>query len=189
MEQKNCNKLPINLPSITGHVATTISEQLISVLPEAGPQPLRTYEDHMGNTVTEYVSGGRTTHSYSSTHLYGEYGHSFLKGFYVVDENGEMVFAGEERYDELVEKCRPFWKLHSAIKEKFPDYQVEMSRGDRLSVNDKIIKGVTFYPGMFRLRENSEIEHIIQEHLDFITNEIQIDINKGRIKKGEYGTK
>jgi hypothetical protein len=40
---------------------------------------------------------------------------------------------------------------------------------------------------MLRIRENSDVEKEIQETVDFISSEIQLDIDRGRIVKGEYG--
>ncbi len=57
-----------------------------------------------------------------------------------------------------------------------------------MAVNDKIMKGFLFHPDMLRLRENMDIEAEIERTVEFIANEIQIDIDRGRIKKGEYGT-
>ena len=173
----------MQFPKVKNIAATMIADQITSVQPAVGPPPIRTYKDHMGNDVSEWESGGRTIHSYSSTHLYGDYGHSFGRGFFVVDENGVMVFAGEERYNELVEKCRPYWQVLKGLQERFPGYRVEPSRGERLSVNDKIIKGISFYPGMLRKTDDKHV----QESIDVIANEIQIDIDRGRIVKGEYG--
>lgn len=112
------------------------------------PRIKRQYRDHMGNHVTEHESGSRSVHSYESVHLYGSYGHSFGQGYFIVNESGEMVFASQdpEQYEVLSEKCRPFWRILKGLQERFPGYRVEMSRGERLAVNDKIIKGFLFYP-------------------------------------------
>jgi hypothetical protein len=169
----------MQFPKFKNVTAITIADQITSVQPAVGPPPIRTYKDHMGNDVSEWESGSRTIHSYSSTHLYGDYGHSFGQGFFVVDENGIMVFASEERYNELVEKCRPYWQVLKGLRERFPEYRVEPSRGERLAVNDKIIKSISFYPGMRMISVESEIEGISEF--------IQSDIDKGRIVKGEYG--
>jgi hypothetical protein len=137
------------------------------------------YKNHMGDDVTVHASGSITTHSYSSYHLHGEYGHSFGSGFYVVDEKGEMVFAGEDGYNKLVEKCRPYWQVLKGLQERFKGYRVEPSRGERIAVNDKIIKGISFYPGMRMVSVDDEIEAIGKF--------IQLDIDRGRIVINEYG--
>jgi hypothetical protein len=90
-----------------------------------------------------------------------------------------MLFHGDERYNEVAKKCRPYWQVLKGLKESFKEYQVEPSRGDRLAVNDKIIKGILIHPGMRMVSVESEIESI--------SNFIQEDINKGRIVKGKYG--
>jgi hypothetical protein len=178
----------LGLPKVKKIEADSLASQLQSVQPIMGGPPIkRKYKDHMGNDVIEYESGRRSMYSYSSTHLYGDWGHSFGRGFFVVDETGNMVFAGDERYNELVEKGQPYWKILKALQEKFPEYRIEPSRGERLAVNDKIIKGFLFHPGMLRIRENSDVEKEIQETVDFISSEIQLDIDRGRIVKGEYG--
>jgi hypothetical protein len=162
---------------------TTISDSITSVQPKVGPPPTRTYKDHMGNDVSEWEGGGRSIHSYTSDLLYGDYGHAFGRGYFVVDERGQMLFWGEEGYDDVVEKCRPYWKILKGIQENFPGYRIEPSRGERLSVNDKIIKGISFYPGMLR----KTTDEYITEEIKFISGEIQRDIDRGRIVKGEYG--
>ena len=158
----------------------TIADEIIPVTPTLeGPPIKETYTDHMGNTVRVFENGGKSISSYASTHLFGDYGHSFGRGFFVVDENGEMLFRGDERYMEVVEKCRPYWRILKGLQEKFKEYRVEPSRGDRLAVNDKIIKGISFYPGM---RMES-----VEKEIELISQFIQEDINKGRIVKGKYG--
>jgi hypothetical protein len=170
----------MKFPKVKNTTARSISDDIQGIQPSEGPSILKTYKDHMGNHVTVFENGRTMTHSYSSTQLYGGYGHSFGQGYFIVDENGEMVFAGDERYDELMEKCRDYWKVMRGLKERFPEYQVEASRGERLSVNDKIIKGILVYPGM---RMAASVEAVINSIAEFIQN----DIDNGRIVKGEYG--
>jgi hypothetical protein len=143
------------------------------------PKIKESYKDHMGNDVTVYENGSRTAHSYSSTHLYGDYGHAFLHGFFVVDENGEMVFFGDKRYDELVEFCRPYWQVLKGLQERFRGYSVEPSRNNRIAVNDKIIKDIEFFPGMNII--------LVENTIDEIGEAIQRDIDRGRISKDQYG--
>jgi hypothetical protein len=180
----------LSFPVVKKIAATRIADSIIGVQPIMESPPIkRRYQDHMGDHVTEYESGRRTVHSYESVHLYGSYGHSFVFGYFIVNESGETIFASRdpEQYNTLAEKCRPFWKILEGLQERFPGYQVEMSRGERLAVNDKIIKGFLFYPEMLRLREGMDVEIEIQKEIDFIANEIQLDIDRGRIIKGEYG--
>jgi hypothetical protein len=173
----------MEFPKVKNISPTFIGNSIASVQPKIGPPPSKTYKDHMGNDVSEWEDGGRTIHSYTSDLLYGDYGHSFGRGFFVVDESGNMIFFGEKRYDEIVEKCRSYWKILKGIQENFQGYRVEPSRGERLSVNDKIIKEFSFYPGMLTKTTGEYIEEVIK----FISEEIQRDIDRGRIIKGEYG--
>jgi hypothetical protein len=180
----------MQFPKVKNIQATTIAGQIQGFQPSMESPPIkRQYRDHMGSHVTEYESGSKSIHSYESFHLYGDYGHAFGMGYFIVNESGEMVFDSRdpEQYNALADKCRPFWKLLKGLKERFPGYQVEMSRGERLAVNDKIMKGFLFHPGMLRLREGMDVEAEIQKEIEFITNEIQLDIDRGRIVKGEYG--
>lgn len=170
--------------------ATTIADQIKPLQPLVEYRPIkRQYKDHMGCDVIEYESGDVSIYSYNDIHLYGSYGHSFGMGYFIVNESGEMVFASQdpEQYNSLAEKCRPFWKILNGLQEKFPGYRVEMSRGERLAVNDKIIKGFLFYPGMIRIRKGMDVEAELQKEIEFIANQIQINIDRGRIVKGEYG--
>lgn len=172
----------IQFPVVKNVHATTIADQIQGFQPSMESPPIkRKYRDHMGNQVTEFESGSTTTHCYSSTHLYGDYGHAFGMGYYIVNESGEMIFSSRdpEQYNALAEKCRPFWKVLEGLKKRFPGYRVEMSRGERLAVNDKIIKGVSFYPGM-RMKS-------VEDEIWGISEFIQLDIDQGRIVKGEYG--
>ena len=180
----------LKFPVVKQVAAATIADQIQGFQPSMESPPIkRQYRDHMGNHVTEHESGSKTIHSYESVHLYGSYGHSFGLGYFIVNESGEMVFASQdpEQYNSLAEKCYPFWNILKGLQERFPGYRVDMSRGERLAVNDKIMKGFLFYPGMLRLREGMDVEAEIQKGIDFIANEIQLDINRGRIVKGEYG--
>ena len=170
----------MKFPKVKNVSSKTIGDEIQPITPTLeGPPIKETYTDHMGNTVRVFENGGKSISSYASTHLFGDYGHSFGRGFFVVDENGEMLFRDNERYVEVVEKCRPYWRILKGLQEKFKEYRVEPSRGDRLAVNDKIIKGILFYPGMRMESIEKEIESISQF--------IQEDINKGRIVKGKYG--
>jgi uncharacterized protein Veg len=170
----------MKFPVIKNVQATTIADQIQGVTPRMdAPKIKESYKDHMGNDVTVYENGGRTIHSYSSTHLFGDYGHSFGHGFFVVDQNGEMVFAGNERYNELFEICMPYWQVLKGLKDRFKGYSVEPSRNNSIAVNDKIIKGIEFFPGM--------IITLVENSIEEIGNVIQKDIDSGRIKKDQYG--
>ena len=170
----------MNFPIVKNVSAKTISSELQAVSSKMdGPAIKESYKDHMGNDVTVYENGSRTIHSYSSTHLHGEYGHSFGQGFYIVNESGERVFMGSEEYEDLAEICRPYWKLLKGLQEAFKGNRVEPSRGSRIAINDKIIEGLEVYPGMGMGSVDFWIEAI--------SFYIQKDINNGRIVKGKYG--
>jgi hypothetical protein len=170
----------MNFPIIKNVSAKSIASEIIPISPRMeGPKIRESYKDHMGNNVTVYENGSRTIHSYNPTHLYGDYGHAFGQGFFIIDESGKMVFAGDEEYNDLANKCRSYWQLLKGLQEKFNEYKVQASRGNRIAVNDKIIKDLKVYPGM----EMSSVEFWI----DAISFYIQADIDKGRIVKGQYG--
>ena len=180
----------MQFPIVKKTSVTTMAEQINSVQPSTECPPIkRQYTNHMGDSVVEYERGMNSVISYHSDQLYGSYGHSFGMGNFIVNEHGEMVFDSQdsEQYNSLIKKCQPFWKILKGLQEKFSEYRVEMSRGERLAVNDKIMKGFLFYPGMVRVREGMDIEVEIQKEIEYIANEIQLDIDKGRIIKGEYG--
>jgi len=171
----------MKFPIVKKIFSKTIADEIIPVTPSLeGPEIKETYKDHMGNTVTVYENGGRSINSYESTHLYGDYGHSFGRGFFIINESGQMVFSGSEEYNSLAKKCRPYWQVLKGLQEKFKEYRVEPSRGDRLSVNDKIIKGILFYPGMRMIGS-------VESEIEAIANFIQSDIDSRRIIKGKYG--
>ena len=169
----------MKFPVVKNVNARTIADEIVSIQPSIGPPIKETYKDHMGNDVTVYENGSRSVHSYSSTQLFGDYGHAFLHGFFIVNREGQMVFSGDEEYEKLTELCRPYWQVLKGLQEKFKDYRVEPSRGERLSVNDKIVKGVSFYPGM-RMKS-------VEDEIWAISEFIQVDIDRGRIVKGKYG--
>jgi hypothetical protein len=170
----------MKFPIVKNVQAQTIADQIQGVTPRMDvPSIKESYKDHMGNDVTVYEKGGRTIHSYSSTHLYGDYGHSFGHGFFIIDQNGEMVFTNDERYNELVEICRSYWQVLNGLQKRFKGYNVEPSRNNRIAVNDKIIKDIEFFPEMsITLVENS---------IEEIGDVIQKDIDSGRIRKDQYG--
>lgn len=170
----------MKFPIVKNVSAKTIASELESVSPRMdGPAIKETYTDHMGCVVTVYENGGRTTHSYSQTHLFGDYGHAFGQGYFIVNKDGKMVFVGDEEYNDLANLCRPYWQVLKGLQEKFNEYKVQPSRGERIAVNDKIIKGVSFYPGM-RMKS-------VEESIEGIAEFIQKDIDRGRIVKGKYG--
>lgn len=113
--------------------------------------------------------------------LFGDRGHAYMNGWFVVDKDKNQIYNGDPGYDELVEKCKSMWEVLDGLQKNFPEYNVERGRGDRLFVNDKMIKGILIYPGM-RMVQGS-----LEEEIKSISEFIQNDINNKRIIKGKYG--
>ena len=179
-----CNWMAFEFPVIKNINSRTLSDSIEPVAPMEQPPIEKQYENHHGDIVTKY-KGSMFAHisSTQSNHMYGDRGHAFGKGWYIVNEDLQFVYSGSEEYDELFKKCNDFWKVLSGLQKRFkgPDYYVERGRGDRIVVNDKIIKGPLIHPGMLRGRDN------VDEIVDGISEFIQNDIDRGRIIAGEFG--
>lgn len=174
--------MAFEFPVVRNVSGKTIADSLESVTPKAPGKIKKQYENHWGETVTQYEGNiFSNITSTNSHHMFGDKGHSFGFGFYVVNERGEMVYSGSEEYNELVKKCSSYWEAMEILRRKYrlPEYSVERGRGDRLVVNDKIIKGILIHPGSFRGG--------ILIFLDMAFELIDADIASGRIKPGEYG--
>jgi hypothetical protein len=162
--------------------ARTIADSLESVTPKAPGKIKEQYENHWGETVTKYEGSMFSNITSNESHLmFGDRGHAFGFGYYVVNERGEMVYSSSEEYAELVEKCSKYWEAMEILRRKYklPDYSVERGRGNRLVVNDKIIYGILIHPGSF----GSGIITFLDTAFDLIDKEIE----SGRIKPGVYG--
>jgi hypothetical protein len=160
----------------------TIADSIESVTPMEPGKIKRQYENHWGELVTQYEESMFSNITSTESHLmYGDRGHTFGVGFYVINENCETVYQPSREYNELHEKCSMYWKAMGILRNKYrlPDYSVERGRGDRLIVNDKIIEGILIHPGSFRGG--------IITFLDMAFELIDADIASGRIKPGEYG--
>jgi hypothetical protein len=65
-------------------------------------------------------------------------------------------------------------EILNGLKKKFPNHVLDIRRGDRLFVNDVMIKAILLYPNMRIIS--------IDEEVEFITGLINNDIQTGRIK-------
>ena len=173
----------IKFPRIKNINARTLADNIESVIPMQPKKIEKQYENHWGETVTKY-KGGFFNHitSTGSHPMFGDRGHTFGVGLYIVNEDGQEIYEPSKEYNELSKKCSEYWEAMGILRSKYrlPEYSVERGRGDRLVVNDKIIKGISFYPGMRMVGS-------IESEIESIANFIQSDIDKGRIIKGKYG--
>ena len=174
--------MAFEFPIVRNVSGKTIADSLESVTPTAPGKIKKQYENHWGETVTQHEgSMFSTITSYDSHHMFGDRGHAYGMGWYIVNETGQMVYSDNEEYNELVKKCSVYWEAMEILRRKYklPEYSVERGRGDRLVVNDKIIKGILIHPGSFR--------EGLMIFLDCAFDLIDADIASGRIKPGEYG--
>ncbi len=174
--------MTFKFPVIQNISPKLLTDSLESVTPKSPGKIKKQYENHWGETVTQYEGSIFRNITSTESHLmFGDRGHTFGSGYYVVNERGEMVYSSSEEYARIVEKCSKYWEAMEILRRKYrlPDYSVERGRGDRLVVNDKIIKGILIHPGSFRGG--------LITFLDFAFDLIDADIATGRIKPGEYG--
>ena len=169
-------------PTIRNTNARTLAEHMEPVFPMQSRKIKKQYENHWGETVTEY--GGSmfsVIRSTASHFMFGDRGHTFGVGLYIVNERGETIYEPSKEYDDLREKCSMYWEAIGILRSKYrlPEYSIERGRGDRLVVNDKIIKGILIHPGSFRAG--------LMIFLDCAFGLIDHDIESGRIKPGEFG--
>lgn len=171
----------LQFPVVKNVSAKTIGSELVGLVPDSSAKELKeTWTDHCGGTTNVYKDGSKISFGSGTNHLYGDCGHSFMDGFYIIDKDGNMVFRDDPEYYIIHDFCRPVNKLMLLLRDLLPDYRVERGRADRLFVNDKMIKGILIYPGM---RISGTIEEAAKSILEFI----QADIESGRIRKGVYG--
>jgi hypothetical protein len=174
--------MAFEFPIVRNVSGKTIADSLESVTPKAPGKIKKQYENHWGETVTQYEgSMFSTITSHESHYMFGDRGHTLGAGLYVVNENGQTIYEPSEEYNRLQEKCSEYWEAMGTLRRKyrFPEYSVERGRGDRLVVNDKIIKGILIHPGSFRGG--------LIASLNMAFELIDADIASGRIKPGEYG--
>ena len=182
----------IQFPQIKRVYAKTIATELVSVQPLSAPSgildgitnwsnPIASYKNYWGETVHVYGNGSKSIQNDKKKPIYryGDVGHSFIHGFYIIDENGEPVYAGDPRYDEI-RKNSSYWKVLQELKVHYsePDFSIEKGRGEKLVINDKAIKGIRIYHGM-ELDKNT---------IDSFIKIIDEEIRKGRIRAGVFGT-
>lgn len=100
----------LKLPIAKRLAIKSLASDLISVQPMSGPPPgTETYVNEKGNTVYKTPKGTvMEVGSNFEKMKPGEGGHSFGKGWFIVDENGKFVYAGDdfEKYNNLMEKYR-----------------------------------------------------------------------------------
>lgn len=62
----------------------------------------------------------------------------------------------------------------SSLNDYYPRYVISVGRGDRIYVDEKIIKGILFTP------TRGHLFFEVKEHIDFIIKLIGADIKRGR---------
>jgi hypothetical protein len=172
----------LKFPKIKNINARTLADHIESVVPMQPSKIKKQYENHWGELVTQYEGSMFSIIKSTESHLtFGDRGHTFGVGFYVVNERGETIYQPSKEYDELHEKCSTYWEAIGILRSKYrlPEYSVERGRGDRLVVNDKIVGGIRIHPGSFGGGINWFLDHAVE----FIDEEIK----SGRIKPGEFG--
>jgi hypothetical protein len=174
--------MAFEFPIIRNTSGKTMADSLESIKPKSPGKIEKQYENHWGETVTKYEGGSFNHITSTKSHLmYGDRGHTFGVGLYIVNESGQTIYEPSEEYNRLQEKCSEYWEAMGILRRKYrlPEYSVERGRGDRLVLNDKIIKGILIHPGSFRGG--------LITFLDIAFELIDADITSGRIKPGEYG--
>jgi len=75
----------------------------------------------------------------------------------------------------MEEKFKKYIQDHvmHGLKKMYPKYKIEIGRGDRVMVDDKIIKGILFTPS--RTNFNN-----VEMHIKGILEEIGVDVKRGR---------
>lgn len=174
--------MAFEFPIIRNLSSKTIADSLEPVTPKLPGKIEKQYENHWGETVTKY-EGSFFNHisGTQKTLMHGDRGHTFGVGLYIVNENGQTIYEPSEEYNRLQEKCSEYWEAMGILRRKYrlPEYSVERGRGDRIVLNDKIIKGILIHPGSFRGG--------LIAFLNMAFELMDSDIASGRIKPGEYG--
>ena len=170
------------LPQIKNVQPKLIGDEIQSVTPKNSSIIEKEYKNHWGDTVIKYEdSMFAIVYSSEPHYLYGDWGHDFLYGFYVIDENEKHIYADQPGYKEIMNKSKDMWDVLDGLIKNFPspDFQVERGRGDRIVVNDKIIKGILLHPGM-KIKS-------VDDTIEAITEFINLDIKNNRIIPGKFG--
>lgn len=174
----------LKFPTIKNANARTLAEHIESVVPMQPRKIKKQYENHWGETVTEYEGSMFSVIKSTASHLmFGDRGHTFGVGLYIVNERGETIYGPSKEYNELHEKCSMYWEAIGILRSKYrlPGYSVERGRDDRLVVNDKIVEGIHIHPGSF----GGGIDWFLFHAMELIDEEIK----SGRVQPGEFGRK
>ena len=171
----------VSFPTIRNFTPTTISGEIKSAKPRPESKIKEQYTNHWGDDVRVYENGTAMGISHGSHSQFGDYGHDFLNGWFVIDEIGNPVYFENERYTEITHKSLNFWEVINRLQQIFPspNYRVERGRERKLFVNDKEIKGVEVYPGKEILS--------IKDEVQAISELIQKDIVSRRIQPKKFG--
>jgi hypothetical protein len=180
--EKKINFEGITFPIVKNVYAKTIGSLIKPVKPAKEGKIKERYTNHWGEVVTIYETGGRITHSTTDNKMYGDYGHAYGFGWYIINEKLDAVYTSDPEYDELFKKCLPVWTIMNKLREiyKSPDYSVERGRGDRIFVNDKMIKGIALSIGGRSAGIEAEVEGISEminlaiKHKDIIPGKFGI---------------
>ncbi len=75
-----------------------------------------------------------------------------------------------------MEKLTQYIQEHilTRLREAYPKYKIEIGRGDRIMVDDKVIKGILFTPSRAKTYKK------VEEHIQFVFGLIDEDIKRGR---------
>lgn len=172
----------ISFPIIRNVQAKTLASQIKGKKPsKKEPKIKERYTDHWGNEVKVYESGFSTGYGPGHKLQYGDYGHDIIYGWFVIDEEGNRIYFGNEGYTEIMEMSLDFWKVINNLQQlfPFPNYRVERGKENNLYVNDKQINGVKIYPGKWMVSVQDETNHLSEL--------IQQEITSKRIQPKKFG--
>jgi hypothetical protein len=158
----------IKFPMVKNVSSKLLANEIQGFVPSSTPPPLReSYTNIWGDKVNVTKEGFRHTYgSGESSSQPGDYGHSFLYGWYVVDENwGTVYMDDEERYNEVFNKYLPFNKMRKIINNEFELDPIQRGPNNTFAWSDReIIPGTSFeYP-----TTEEEIEEIAESIIESI---------------------
>lgn len=173
----------MKFPIVRNSNARTIADDIQSVVPETkGPKIVKTYRDYWGDLISVTESGVRYIQSISGHHdMYGDMGHEFLNGWYVVNESGERVFDGED-YVRIRGEFAHLWAIFGELRKRwsYPEFELMRGREGTLVVNDREVTGVEFTP---KSLEGKKVPEAVEE----ISKAIEFDIASNKITPGVFG--